>query len=103
MGAFAGAVKIGAHAIETDVHITRDNIVVLSHDANLKRCFGRPERLIDVDWNFVSTLPTLAEPKQYMPRLQDLLEFLAQPSNEDIWLVLDIKVRASRYLFVIFS
>lgn len=31
MGAFKGAVKVGAHAIETDVHLTKDGVVVLSH------------------------------------------------------------------------
>lgn len=31
MGAFEGAVKIGAHAIETDIHISKDGVIVLSH------------------------------------------------------------------------
>ena len=31
MGAFQGAVKAGAHAIETDIHLTKDDVVVLSH------------------------------------------------------------------------
>lgn len=31
MGAFKGAAKAGAHAIETDLHITKDGILVLSH------------------------------------------------------------------------
>ena len=31
MGAFQGAVKAKAHAIETDVHLTKDDVVVLSH------------------------------------------------------------------------
>lgn len=31
MGAFRGAVKAKAHAIETDVHLTKDDVVVLSH------------------------------------------------------------------------
>lgn len=31
MKAFEGAVIIGAHALETDVHITEDDVVVLSH------------------------------------------------------------------------
>lgn len=97
MGAFDGAVKIGAQAIETDVHITKDNVVVLSHDATLKRCFGRPEKLLDVDWSFVSTLLTTEEPRQRMPRLLDLLEYLAAPEREDIWLILDIKVCFSSY------
>lgn len=31
MGAFVGAVDIGAHAIETDIHLSKDGIVVISH------------------------------------------------------------------------
>ena len=31
MGAFEGAVKVGAHALETDLHISKDDVVVLSH------------------------------------------------------------------------
>jgi hypothetical protein len=31
-----------------------------------------------------------------MPRLLDLLEYLAQPGLEDIWVLLDIKVRLFR-------
>lgn len=31
MRAFQGAIAIGADALETDVHITRDDVVVLSH------------------------------------------------------------------------
>jgi phosphatidylglycerol phospholipase C len=31
MAAFEGAVKVGADAIETDVHLTKDGVVVLSH------------------------------------------------------------------------
>lgn len=31
MGAFRGAVEVGAHAIETDVHLSRDGVVVIAH------------------------------------------------------------------------
>ena len=31
MGAFEGAVEVGAHAVETDLHISKDNVVILSH------------------------------------------------------------------------
>jgi phosphatidylglycerol phospholipase C len=31
MGAFQGAVDVGAHAIETDLHLSRDGVVVISH------------------------------------------------------------------------
>ena len=31
MGAFKGAVEVGAEALETDVHLSKDGVVVLSH------------------------------------------------------------------------
>ena len=92
MGAFRGAVEIGADAVETDIHLTKDGVVVLSHDKDLKRCFGRKEKLINCDYDFVSKLKTLKEPHESMPRLGDLLEYLAQPGLEKIWELLDIKV-----------
>jgi glycerophosphoryl diester phosphodiesterase len=92
MGAFKGAVDVGAEALETDIHLSKDGVVVLSHDKNLKRCFGREEKIIDCDYEFLSKLRTLKEPHEAMPRLVDLLEYLAQPGLEDIWVLLDIKV-----------
>lgn len=31
MAAFRGAVNVGSHAIETDIHLSKDGIAVLSH------------------------------------------------------------------------
>lgn len=47
---------------------------------------------MDCDWEYLKTLRTLKEPRQPMPRFKDLLEYLATPGLEDIWLLLDIKV-----------
>ncbi|KAL5119574.1 hypothetical protein ACEQ8H_002420 [Pleosporales sp. CAS-2024a] len=92
MGAFKGAVDVGADALETDIHLSKDGVVVLSHDKDLKRCFGRDEKLLDCDYEFLSKLRTLEEPHEPLPRLADLLEYLAQPGLEDIWVLLDIKL-----------
>jgi glycerophosphoryl diester phosphodiesterase len=46
MSAFKGAVEIGAHAIETDLHLTKDGVVVLSH-VRLPPVFERPSRLMN--------------------------------------------------------
>lgn len=35
---------------------------------------------------------TIREPHEPLPRLEDLLEYLAQPEFSKIWLLLDIKV-----------
>lgn len=31
MGAFKGAVEVGAEGLETDIHLSKDGVVVLSH------------------------------------------------------------------------
>ncbi|KIW93384.1 uncharacterized protein Z519_05989 [Cladophialophora bantiana CBS 173.52] len=92
MNAFRGAVDVGAHALETDIHLSKDGVVVLSHDPDLKRCFGKKEKIIDCGWDYLSTLRTIKGPHVPMPRLQDLLEYVAQPGLEHIWLLLDIKL-----------
>ncbi|KAF5026183.1 hypothetical protein F66182_1747 [Fusarium sp. NRRL 66182] len=92
MAAFRGAVGAGSHAIETDIHLSADGIAVLSHDPSLKRCYGVDIRIADCSWEYLSTLRTLAEPHEPLPRLKDFLEWLAHPELEKIWLVLDIKL-----------
>jgi glycerophosphoryl diester phosphodiesterase len=39
MGAFRGAVDVGADALETDIHLTKDGVVVLSHVSNMALCW----------------------------------------------------------------
>lgn len=85
--------EAGAHALETDLHLSRDGVVVLSHDGNLKRCFGIEDKKInECDWSYLKTLETVREPKQRMPRLEDLLGLLAEEGREGVWVLLDIKV-----------
>jgi len=86
------AVEAGAHALETDIHISRDDVVVLSHDPTLKRCFGKPDKIRDCDWAYLSTLRTTGANPQPMPRLLDLLTYLAEPGLEALWVLLDIKM-----------
>ncbi|KAF9882193.1 glycerophosphoryl diester phosphodiesterase [Colletotrichum karsti] len=89
--AFRAALDVGAHALETDLHLSKDGVVVLSHDGTLKRCFGVDAKINECDWEYLSTLETMREPRQRMPRLIDLLEFLAEEGREKAWVLLDIK------------
>lgn len=43
--AFQLAVEHGADALETDVHVSKDGVAVLSHDPDLSRLTGQPERI----------------------------------------------------------
>lgn len=60
---FERALELGADALETDLHLTRDGHVVVSHDPSLARMSGAPVeirhatldevRRCDVGWGFV--------------------------------------------------
>ncbi|KGO76298.1 Glycerophosphoryl diester phosphodiesterase [Penicillium italicum] len=63
-----GAIRAGAQALELDLHISRDGIAVLSHDASLMRCYGIKKKVIDCDWEYLKTLRTLQAPHEPMPR-----------------------------------
>jgi len=58
----------------------------------LKRCYGIDKKIIDCDWDYLSQRQTLRAPHESMPRLIDLLTYLAKPGLQNIWLLLDIKV-----------
>ncbi|KAL1960560.1 hypothetical protein VTO42DRAFT_7139 [Malbranchea cinnamomea] len=96
MCAFRHAIKADAQALETDIHLSKDGVVVLSHDPTLKRCFGINKRVIDCDWEYLSTLRTLQAPHEPMATLVQLLEYLAVPENTGIWVLLDIKIDNDR-------
>lgn len=76
-------------------------ILMTCQDATLKRCFGVNKYVIDCDWAYLKTLRTLKEPHDRMPRLVDVLEYLASPGLEEIWLLLDIKVRTTRCILML--
>lgn len=61
----------------------------------MKRCFGIDKKIIECTWEYISELKTLKEPKQGMPRFRDLLAWLNEPGNENLWVLLDVKVITS--------
>lgn len=54
--AFASAHRLGIRHIETDVHLTADGYVVISHDPSLDRCFGASGRIEELTWREISHL-----------------------------------------------
>ncbi|KAK2789710.1 hypothetical protein FQN53_001467 [Emmonsiellopsis sp. PD_33] len=92
MSAFVHAINVGAQALEADMHLSKDGVVVISHDATLQRCYGINKRIVDCDWRYLSSLRTTRVPFEPMPRLLDLLRYLSSPKRAHVWLLLDIKL-----------
>lgn len=65
----------------------------MAQDPTLKRCFGIDKLIADCNWDYLSTLRTTKEPHDKLLRLGDLFQYLASPSAEHAWVLLDIKVR----------
>lgn len=96
--AFERAIEIGVDALELDVHVTRDNELIVSHDPTGARMAAAPlawadldlaeARRLDVGWGFVAKDGTrpFAGKGITVPRFEDVL--LAFP---DVALNVDIK------------
>ena len=54
--AFRSAILKGGDRIELDVQMTRDGVVVVTHDANLKRCTGKNAKVYDLTYAEVAQL-----------------------------------------------
>ncbi len=72
MAAFAHAVSLGYRCIETDVHASRDGVLMAFHDADLGRLAGVSARIGDLDFAQISRLRIDGE--HAIPRLEDLLD-----------------------------
>jgi glycerophosphoryl diester phosphodiesterase len=70
MTAFAAAVELGYHYVETDVHATADDVLVAFHDDRLDRVTDRSGAIRDLPWREVKRARVGTEP---VPLLEDLL------------------------------
>ena len=77
MRAFRRALELGADALETDVHVTHDGVIVVSHDPDGARIFGQAARIADSSW---------AEVRAWgMPSLEEVVtSFPGVPINVDL-------------------
>ncbi len=71
LSAFEHARSLGYDFLETDVHLTRDGVVVAIHDPCLDRVADRPGQLGELSWAEVSAA-RLADGRP-VPRLDELL------------------------------
>lgn len=72
MSAFAAAVALGYHYVETDVHATQDGVLVAFHDTRLDRVTDRTGSITGMPWAEVSGARIGGvEP---VPRLEEILD-----------------------------
>lgn len=83
--AFKSAIK-GNHPIELDIHLLKDNTIVVYHDDNLKRLIGIDKKIIDYDYKELVKLKIL-NTKYTIPKLIDVLELI----DSKVPIIIEIK------------
>ena len=91
--AFRLAVKMGAEDFEFDVHRTKDGILVVHHDFDLKRTSGKDVKIADhtyAELKKINVAAHFAEDPAFqpVPRLEEVLDVITPPSR---WLNFEVK------------
>ena len=83
--AFREAIKLNID-VEFDVQITKDNILVVFHDDNLKRMTNVNKKIEDSTYEEISNL-TLLDTKEKIPTLDEVLNTI----NNNVFMDIEIK------------
>jgi len=95
---FEMAIQLKADGIETDIRVTKDNVLILFHDSNVKRTTNGTGEVSDLTWDYIKNLDAGSWFNKLFAGTRVLLvdEFLAYiagivQEKPNFFVVLDIK------------
>lgn len=91
---FAQAIKDGSEGIESDVHITADDVIVMFHDTTLDRTTDGRGLIASYKYygeGGLEHVRTKKEPVQQIPTFEQLCALLMEQGNRHVKLNIDIK------------
>jgi hypothetical protein len=86
----------GAEGIESDVHVSLDDTVLMFHDPSLERTTDGKGLIRERKWlgtNGMEHIRTVKEPKQAIPTFEQTIALLMQPENQHVKFNVDVKVQ----------
>lgn len=90
MESFRNAVEIGVDMLETDIHLTKDNVLILMHDHDVKRTTNGEGLIKNMTYEEIKKLNAGTEEKPAsVPTLWEFLEYCADIPN----LTLDLEIK----------
>ncbi|UZJ51886.1 hypothetical protein CBS101457_001206 [Exobasidium rhododendri] len=92
IASFERAIRDGSEGIESDVHITSDDVIIMFHDPSLERTTDGKGFIRDQAWSGgIENLQTMKEPRQQIPTFHQVCDLLMRPENMHVKLNIDIK------------
>ncbi|CDR99563.1 hypothetical protein [Sporisorium scitamineum] len=94
IASFEKAIADGSEGLETDVHITTDNVIVMFHDPTLERTTDGKGLIYERPYygqDGIEHIRTLKQPAQQIPTFPQVCDLLMRPENKHVKLNLDIK------------
>ncbi|KAF4601277.1 hypothetical protein EYR38_005929 [Pleurotus pulmonarius] len=95
LASFEAAMRDGAEGIESaDVHVSKDDVVIMFHDPDLSRTTDSKGFIKDREWygqDGMEHVRTVKEPKQSIPTFAETVALLMQPENQHVKFNVDVK------------
>jgi len=96
LASFEAAIRDGSEGIESDVHMSLDDVVIMFHDPSLDRTTNGTGLIREKLWygpEGMEHLRTTKEPKQSIPTFAETVALLMQSENLHVKLNVDVKVQ----------
>ncbi|KAG9087893.1 hypothetical protein FRC06_002309, partial [Ceratobasidium sp. 370] len=94
LASFEAAMRDGAEGIESDVHVSLDDVVLMFHDPSLGRTTDGRGLIREKNWlGDMEHTRTVREPKQAIPTFAETVELLMRPENQHVQFNVDVKVQ----------
>ncbi len=95
---FKKAIEFGVKAIELDVHLTKDEQVIVFHDFNLIRLADRKDEIENLNYDQIKSFDiskkwNSVHGAQHIPLLKDVIDLL-KPSN----IIINIEIKSKRLI-----
>jgi len=86
----------GAEGIESDVHVSADNVVIMFHDPALERTTNSKGQIKERTWygeDGMQHVRTIKEPIQSIPTFAETIALLMKPENQHVKFNVDVKAQ----------
>ncbi|KNE90067.1 hypothetical protein PSTG_16472 [Puccinia striiformis f. sp. tritici PST-78] len=92
LSSFEAAIKDGAEGIESDVHVSADNVVLMFHDPSLERTTNGQGMIESLPYiGGIDAICTLKAPHQKIPTFDETMDLLMLKENQHVIFNIDCK------------